>query len=156
MIRKICIFLLMLVMVLSCFTGCSETVGEIAGNVADAAMEELEKQVKSALEKNKVDVIEMKTVFGKLNDEGSKHQFFCAALIRSDATELPEAAAEAVRNLVTEAGLLEQTGSKLESPHLVHKTIEFKHTDFSEGNYYVIYAYHEDLSASMPTLNEEE
>ena len=156
MIRKICIFLLMLVMVLSCFTGCSETVGEIAGNVADAAMEELEKQVKSALEKNKVDVIEMKTVFGKLNDEGSKHQFFCAALIRSDATELPEAAAEAVRNLVTEAGLLEQTGSKLESPHLVHKTIEFKHSDFSEGNYYVIYAYHEDLSASMPTLNEEE
>ena len=156
MIRKICIFLLMLVMVLSCFTGCSETVGEIAGNVADAAMEELEKQVKCALEKNKVDVIEMKTVFGKLNDEGSKHQFFCAALIRSDATELPEAAAEAVRNLVTEAGLLEQTGSKLESPHLVHKTIEFKHTDFSEGNYYVIYAYHEDLSASMPTLNEEE
>ena len=156
MIRKICIFLLMLVMVLSCFTGCSETVGEIAGNVADAAMEELEKQVKSALEKNKVDVIEMKTVFGKLNDEGSKHQFFCAALIRSDATELPEAAAEAVRNLVTEAGLLEQTGSKLESPHLVHKTIEFKHTDFSEGNYYVIYAYHEDLAASMPTLNEEE
>ena len=156
MIRKICIFLVMLVMVLSCFTGCSETVGEIAGNVADAAMEELEKQVKSALEKNKVDVIEMKTVFGKLNDEGSKHQFFCAALIRSDATELPEAAAEAVRNLVTEAGLLEQTGSKLESPHLVHKTIEFKHTDFSEGNYYVIYAYHEDLSASMPTLNEEE
>ena len=156
MIRKICIFLLMLVMVLSCFTGCSETVGEIAGNVADAAMEELEKQVKSALEKNKVDVIEMKTVFGKLNDEGSKHQFFCAALIRSDATELPEAAAEAVRNLVTEAGLLEQTGSMLESPHLVHKTIEFKHTDFSEGNYYVIYAYHEDLSASMPTLNEEE
>ena len=156
MIRKICIFLLMLVMVLSCFTGCSETVGEIAGNVADAAMEELEKQVKSALEKNKVEVIEMKTVFGKLNDEGSKHQFFCAALIRSDATELPEAAAEAVRNLVTEAGMLEQTGSKLESPHLVHKTIEFKHTDFSEGNYYVIYAYHEDLSASMPTLNEEE
>ena len=156
MIRKICIFLLMLVMVLSCFTGCSETVGEIAGNVADAAMEELEKQVKSALEKNKVDVIEMKTVFGKLNDEGSKHQFFCAALIRSDATELPEAAAEAVRNLVTEAGLLEQTGSKLESPHLVHKTIEVKHTDFTEGNYYVIYAYHEDLSASMPTLNEEE
>lgn len=156
MIRKICIFLLMLVLVLSCFTGCSETVGEIAGNVADAAMEELEKQVKSALEKNKVDVIEMKTVFGKLNDEGSKHQFFCAALIRSDATELPEAAAEAVGNLVTEAGLLEQTGSKLESPYLVHKTIEFKHTDYSEGNYYVIYAYHEDLSASMPTLNEEE
>jgi len=155
MIRKICIFLLTLVLVLGTFTGCSETVGEIAGNVADAAMEELEKQVKSALEKNKVDVIEMKTVFGKLNDAGSEHQFFCAALIQSDATDLPQAAADAVGKLVTEAGLVEQTGSELESELLVHKDIVFKHSDFSEGNYYVIYAYHKDLSASMPTLGEE-
>ena len=155
MIRKICIFLLTLVLAMGTFTGCSETVGEIAGNVADAAMEELEKQVKSALEKNKVEVIEMKTVFGKLNDEGSKHQFFCAALIKADATDIPKAAADAVAKLATEAGLLAQTGSRVESPYLVHKSVEFKHTDFSEGNYYVIYAYHEDLSASMPTLDEE-
>ena len=33
-----------LAMVLSLFTGCSDTVSEIAGNVADAAIEELEKQ----------------------------------------------------------------------------------------------------------------
>ena len=155
MIRKICIFLLALVMAMTLFTGCSDTVGEIAGNVADAAMEELEKQVKSALEKNKVDVIEMKTVFGKLNDDGSKAQFFCAALIRSDATEIPQAAADAVGKLVTESGLMAQSGSIVESPYLVHKTIEFKHTDLAAGNYYVIYAYHKDLAASRPTLNEE-
>ena len=155
MIRKIYILILVLVMALCLFTGCSETVGEIAGNVADAAMEELEKQVKATLEKNKVDVIEMKTVFGKLNDAGSKSQFFCAALIRSNATDIPNAAADAIGNLVTEAGLLEQTGSKVESDLLIHKEIVFKHTDFSEGNYYVIYAYHKDLSANMPTLGEE-
>ena len=155
MIRKICIFLLTLVVALGAFTGCSDTVGEIAGNVADAAMEELEKQVKSALEKNKVDVIEMKTVFGKLNDEGSNAQFFCVALIQSDATEIPMAAADAVGKLVTESGLVAQTGSIVESPYLIHKTIEFKHTDFAAGNYYVIYAYHKDLSANMPTLGEE-
>ena len=154
MIRKISIFLLALVMALSMFSGCSETVSEIAGNVADAAKAELEKQVKATLEKNKLDVIEMKTVFGKLNDAGSKHQFFCAALIRSNATDIPKAAVDALGKLVTEAGLLEQTGSKVESDLLIHKEIVFKHSDFSEGNYYVIYAYHKDLSANMPTLGE--
>ena len=154
MIRKISIFLLALVMALSMFSGCSETVSEIAGNVADAAKAELEKQVKATLEKNKLDVIEMKTVFGKLNEDGSQ-QFFCAALIRSNATDIPRAAVDAIGKLVTEAGLLEQTGSKVESDLLIHKEIVFKHSDFSEGNYYVIYAYHEDLTVNMPTLGEE-
>ena len=155
MIRKIGILVLSLIMVVSLFTGCGDTVSEIAGNVADAAIEELEKQVKSALEKNKVDVIEMKTVFGKLNDEGSKQQFFCAALIKSDATDIPNAAADTIGKLVTEAGLVSQSGSKVESELLIHKNITFKHSDFSGGNYYVIYAYHEDLSANMPTLGGE-
>lgn len=154
MIRKIGILVLALVMAFSLFTGCSDTVSEIAGNVADAAIKELEKQVKSALEKNKVDVIEMKTVFGKLNDEGSESQFFCAALIQSDATDIPEAAADTIDKLVTEAGLVSQSGSKVKSDLLIHKDITFKHSDFSEGNYYVIYAYHEDLSANMPTLGK--
>ena len=154
MIRKIGILVLALVMAFSLFTGCSDTVSEIAGNVADAAIKELEKQVKSALEKNKVDVIEMKTVFGKLNDEGSESQFFCAALIQSDATDSPKAAADTIDKLVTEAGLVSQSGSKVKSDLLIHKDITFKHSDFSEGNYYVIYAYHEDLSANMPTLGK--
>ena len=154
MIRKIGILVLALVMAFSLFTGCSDTVSEIAGNVADAAIKELEKQVKSALEKNKVDVIEMKTVFGKLNDEGSESQFFCAALIQSDATDIPKAAADTIDKLVTEAGLVSQSGSKVKSDLLIHKDITFKHSDFSEGNYYVIYAYHEDLSANMPTLGK--
>ena len=154
MIRKISIFALALVMALGMFTGCGGTVGEIAGNVADAAMEELEKQVKAILEKNKVDVIEMKTVFGKLNDAGSKSQFFCAALIRANSTDIPMAAADAIGKLVTEAGLLEQTGSSVESDLLIHKEIMFKHSDFSDGNYYVIYADHKDLTANMPTLGE--
>ena len=45
MIRKIGILVLALVMAFSLFTGCSDTVSEIAGNVADAAIKELEKQV---------------------------------------------------------------------------------------------------------------
>ena len=154
MIRKICIFLLALVMAMTLFTGCSDTVGEIAGNVADAAMEELEKQVKSVLEKNKVDVIEMKTVFGKLNDDGGKYQFFIGALVKSNATAVPQASADAMGKLFSEAGLNAQTGSRLENSHLVHKTITFKQADYSEGNYYVIWGYAADQSIELPDLSQ--
>ena len=44
----------------------------------------------------------MKTVFGILNDDGSEKQVFCAALIRSNATDLPKAAADALGKLVEE------------------------------------------------------
>ncbi len=149
MIRKLISVILIFALGTCLFGGCSETVSEIAGNVVDAAMEELENQIKAALEKNKVDVIEMKTAYGKLNDDGSEYQFFCAALVKSDSTNIPQAAADAVGKLVTEAGLLSQTGSKVESEYLVHKDITFKHSDFSSGNYYVIYAYHGDLSINF-------
>ena len=146
MVRKFVSVILLFALSLCLFTGCSETVSEIAGNVADAAKTELENQVKAAIEKNKVEVIEMKTVYGKLNDDGSESQFFCGALVKSGSTNLPKAAADAVGMLVTEAGLLEQTGSKVESEHLVHKDLVFEHSDFSTGDYYVIFAYHKDLS----------
>ena len=146
MVRKFVSVILLLALSLCLFTGCSETVSEIAGNVADAAKAELENQVKAAIEKNKVEVIEMKTVYGKLNDDGSESQFFCAALVKSGSTNLPKAAADTVGMLVTEAGVLAQTGSKVESEHLVHKDLVFEHSDFSTGDYYVIFAYHKDLS----------
>ena len=146
MIRKLISVILIFVMAGCLFTGCSETVSEIAGNVADAAKAELENQIKAAIEKNKVEVVEMKTVYGKLNDDGSESQFFCAALVKSGSTNLPKAAADAVGMLVTEAGVLAQSGSKVESEHLVHKELVFEHSDFSSGDYYVIFAYHKDLS----------
>ena len=146
MIRKICIFLLTLVVALGAFTGCSDTVGEIAGNVADAAMEELKEQIQATLEKHKLEVVEMKTAYGKLNDDGSENQFFCAALIKSKSADISKAAADVVGKLVTEAGVLSQSGSQVESDYLVHKDIAFEHSDFSSGDYLVIYAYHKDLS----------
>lgn len=146
MIRKFVSVILIFALSACLMTGCGETVSQIAGSVADAAIAELESQIEAALEKNKVDVIEMKTAYGKLNDEGSENQFFCAALVRSGSTNLPQAAADVVGKLVTETGLLSQTGSRVESEYLVHKDITFAHTDFSSGDYYVIYAYHKDLS----------
>ena len=152
MIRKVVSLVLAVLMLCGIFAGCN-AVGEIAGNVADAAMKELENQVKATLEKNKVNVVELKTAIGKLNDEGSEMQFFCAALVKSDTDTVVNGAAEAMGAVFEKSGVLVQTGSKVESEYLVHKDITFKHSDFSDGTYYVIYVYISDMSIKLPELN---
>ena len=152
MVRKVVSLVLAVLMLCGIFAGCN-AVGEIAGNVADAAMKELENQVKATLEKNKVNVVELKTAIGKLNDEGSEMQFFCAALVKSDTDTVVNGAAEAMGAVFEKSGVLVQTGSKVESEYLVHKDITFKHSDFSDGTYYVIYVYISDMSIKLPELN---
>lgn len=151
--RKAVSLLLAAMLVLS-LCGCGGTVGEIAGNVANAAMEELEVQVKRVLEENKLKVVELKTVVGQLNDE-NKYQFFTAALVQSDSSAIPQATADTLAKLFTEAGLVVQTGSTLDNPYLVYKDITFNHSDFSAGNYFVIYAYFADLTANLPSITGE-
>ena len=148
--KFLCLFLAVL-MVLS-LSACGGTAGEIADSVMDAAMKELKNQVTALLEKNKLEVVEIKTAFGQLNDEGSKYQFFIAALVRSNFTDIPQSTANSMDQLFTEAGLTAQSTSQLDNPHLLHKDITFKHTDFSAGNYYVIWGYAADLSIDLDQL----
>lgn len=133
-------------------SGCNDTVNQIADSVVDAAVEELKVQVTKVLEENKLEVVELKTVFGKLNDEGSEYQLFIAALVKSDATAIPQATADTLGKIFTDAGLLTQTGSTVRSDYLKHKDITFNHSDFESGNYYVIFGYMADLTASMPSI----
>ena len=151
--KKLMTFLLVFALAAALMAGCGDTVSDIAGSVADAAKAELEAQVKATLEKNKVDVVELKTAIGKLNDEGSEMQFFCAALVKSDTDTVVNGAAEAMGAVFEKSGVLVQTGSKVESEYLVHKDITFKHSDFSDGTYYVIYVYISDMSIKLPELN---
>ena len=131
---------ILLVAVTVMLVGCSG-VGDIAASVADAAKQELENQVKTIIEKNKVELVEMKTAFGELNDEGGKTQFFCAALIKCESEKMVEECVKAMDVAFKEAGMAVQTGSKVENEHLVYKEITFDHADFSEGTYYVVYGY---------------
>jgi len=151
--RKFFAALLCVLLMVPMVAGCGEAVGEIAGNVASAAMKELENQIRKTLEENKLEVVELKTAFGALNGTG-ENQFFCAALIKSDATAIPQSAADTLAKVFTDAGLVQQTGSAIESGYLQHKALSFKHSDFSGGNYYIIFAYHEDLAASLPTIGK--
>ena len=139
-------------MVLS-LCACGETAGKIADSVMDAAMAELKNQVKQFLEQNKLEVVEIKTAFGKLNDNGGKYQFFIAALVKSNATSVPQSTADGMNKIFSEAGLTPQTESRLNNPHLIHKDITFKQADYSAGGYYVIWGYAADLSIDLPDLS---
>ena len=133
-----------------CLCGCSSIVGDIAGNVADAALEELEKQVKEAIEEYKVQVVEIKSAVGKLNDESdSDMQFFCGVLVRSNSDALPKSGSEILGDLFERAGIQSQTGSRIENELLVNKEISFDHTDFSGGDYYTIWFYTSSLTQKL-------
>lgn len=146
--KRILSMLLCAVLLLS-LMGCA-AVGDIAGNVADAAAKELENQLKATLEKHKVEVVEVKTAFGKLNGDDDKAiQFFAAALIKCDSDTAAETVATALDALFEEAGSMAQTESTVTHEALVHKTITYGHTDFSAGNYYTVYVYNSTLTGDL-------
>jgi hypothetical protein len=148
--RKILSVFLIIALTACLFAGCGETVDKIADNVIQAAKDELVAQVKLALEENKLEVIEVKTAYGKLNDNGSDMQFFVAALVRTEKTDIIEASLVAPSKVFTDTGILAETDSSIDSTHLVHKTLSYDHSDFSDGTYYTVYAYYNDLSKFIP------
>ena len=150
--RLLALFLAVLMTLSLC--GCGGTAGQIADSVMDAAMKELKNQVTQLLEKNKLEVVEVKTAFGQLNDDGGKYQFFIAALVKSNSTSVPQSTADAMGKIFSDAGLTWQNSASLDNSHLVHKDITFKHTDFSAGNYYVLWGYAADLSIELPDLSQ--
>lgn len=143
--KKILCLLLVLSCVAGLLTSC-DMVASIAGNVLEAAKEELVTQVESTVEKYKVSIKEVKPLVGKLNDEGGKYQFFCALLVQTNTESNAKECANALGKAFTEAGCAPQTQSNLENKHLVHKSIAYSTSDFSEGNYYTVYVYTADLS----------
>ena len=132
------------------FSGCGEVVGEIAGNVADAAAKELEEQIKETVEEYKVEVIEIKSAVGKLDNEvESSQQFFCGVLVRSNSDALPQAATVTLGKIFDEAGCHPWHKSEIDNDHLVNKKLTFKHTDFSSGDYYLIWGYTSSLTQKL-------
>ena len=131
-------------------SGCGEIVSNIAGNVADAAAKELETQIKETVAEYKVEVIEIKSAIGKLDSAfGSSQQFFCGVLVRSNSDALPQAAAVTLGKIFEEAGCHPWHKSEIDNDHLVNKKLTFKHTDFSSGDYYLIWGYTSSLTQKL-------
>ena len=150
--RKIISLFLILVLTACLFAGCSDTANQIASSVAQAARDELESQVKKVLEENKLEVIEVKTAFGKLNDT-AEAQLFVAALVRTEKTDIIEASLSGLNKLFTATGCKAETDSTIDSDLLVHKNLSYSRTDFSDGTYYTVYAYYDDLSKFVSKSN---
>ena len=130
--------------------GCGDVVSDIAGNVADAAKQELEAQIKKTVEEYKVEVVEIKSAIGKLdNASESDQQFFCGVLVRSNSDALPQAAAVTLGKIFEEAGCHPWHKSEIDNDHLVNKKISFKHSDFSSGDYFLIWGYTPSLTQKL-------
>lgn len=147
--------LLVFAVLLTLFAGCGK-MGQIAESVADAAKEELESQVKKVLQEYKLELVEMKTAAGKLNDNGESVQLFCAVLVRTENEGMVESCADALGKLFAQTGTMPQTDSAVLSPLLVHKSLSYRFSDFADGNtYYTIYVYSafspSDLLPTEPT-----
>lgn len=145
--------LLLIAVIVFSIRGCGK-LGQIFGKVTNAAVKELKNQVQELLEDKQLDVVEIKTAYGKLNEEGSKYQFFIAALVRADSESVLQSTANTIGKLFSEAGFNTQSESRLDNGYLLHKDITFAQADFSEGNYYVIWAYAADLSIDLPDLGK--
>ena len=144
---KISVLVLAVLLMLS---GCGEVVGEIAGNVADAAAKELEVQIKETVEEYKVEVIEIKSAVGKLDNEvDSSQQFYCGVLVRSNSDAIPKSIAVTLGGIFEEAGCHRWVKSEIDNDHLVNKKLTFKHTDFSSGDYYLIWGYTASLTQKL-------
>ena len=146
---KMTVLVLVLSILLS-LSGCDGVVGEIAGNVADVAVKELEAQIKATIEEYKVEVIEIKSAVGKLdNDFSSSQQFFCGVLVRSNSDALPMSVATTLGKIFEEAGCHPWHKSEIDNDHLENKTLTFKHTDFSSGDHYLIWGYTSSLTQKL-------
>ena len=150
---KKCVICLLLVLCMV-LAGCGEVAGEIAGNVAEAAKKELENQIKQTFETYKIDIVEMKTAVGKLNGESGDMQFFCAVLVQSDSDAIPQSAADTLRKLFHDAGVIPQGGDGVvQSEYLEHKSITYKFSSFYDGQmYYTVWFYTDKL----PSLSDLE
>ena len=148
--KRIIALLSAAVLCLGLFTGCGETTGKIASSVAEAARKELEVQVKAALDEHKLEVVEIKTAFGKLNDTADS-QYFIAALVRTEKTDLIEASLKGLNVVFTETGCIPETDSRIDCDLLVHKDLSYSRTDFTDGTYYTVYAYYDDIAKFIPT-----
>lgn len=148
--RKLICFLLVVALI-AALSGCNAA-GEIADKVAQAAMEELKVQVQATFEKNKVEVLQVKSALGKLNDDGGKLQLYLAFLVRSENPQQIQSVADALSK-VGQAGCAPQTSANVQSPYLTHKEISFDADKLTDPtNCYLVYLYIPEFSVDLPEI----
>ena len=153
--KKLSALLLAAVLIFS-ITGCSDVVSDIAGNVTEVALKELESQIRKTIAEYKVDLVEIKSTVGDLNDDSdSDTQFFCGVLVRSSSPAVPQSICDKLDGVFDRSGMTKQTESAIKSEYLTNKTLSFNRTDFSSGDYYLLWVYSPDLTSKLSDLKEK-
>lgn len=133
--RKILAFFLTAALLCGILAGCG-TVGDIAQNVANAAMTELKNQLTATLEKNKVDVVEMKSDYRL--DGGV--DFFVAVLVRCESEDMVQTCVSGLGTVFSVTGYQAQDGKVFTHDKIPGGSITFDHSDYQDS-YYVVYGY---------------
>lgn len=87
------------------------------------------------------DIIEEQSVYGKLNGNGNGIQYFGAVLVRKDAIEDIDALMAELDETFEIVECAEQSGNKIISKHLQHRTLTYDTPITSENTYVSICFY---------------
>ena len=102
-----------------------------------------------------LELLEVKSTYGKLNGNGNGIQYFAAALVLSRSEADVEKCVEQLAKMYEVAGYSPQYDSQICSDYLEHRKISFQHSNFSvDGMYYQIFFYcsHHMLSNESSVL----
>lgn len=99
-----------------------------------------ERMVLSIHKDDAMELLDVKSVYGKLNGNGI--QYFAAALVRATSEDDVKEFIKEIDKTYEITGYSMQTDSQIHSKYLQHKTLNFQYSDFNdEGVYYQVFFY---------------
>ena len=104
----------------------------------------LENDLIDTVSKGDVEMIESRSVCGKLNGNGNGMDFFAALLVTGTESEV-QAVVDALAEEYGEVGYLSQTEAKITVKYLEHESLSYFHQNYTDGEYYTVYVYTSDL-----------
>lgn len=98
-----------------------------------------------------VELLEVKSVCGKLNGNGNGMNYFGAALMTADSAEDMETLTAALEREFETVGYVIQEGTQVDVPHLEHRKLFFDDINFRENEtYYCVWFYiHEHPNSNI-------
>ncbi len=95
-------------------------------------------------------IVEIKSVYGKLNGNGNGIQYFGAALVKEDSVQDLDALVAELEQEFEVVEVLRQQSSKIESRHLEHRELTFSAEIPGDGGYLAICFFNSDNPFSNP------
>jgi len=100
-----------------------------------------------------IELIETKSVYGKLNGNGNGIDFFGAALVTADSEESVKALTALLDEKFWAAEYSIQTEKEIKTKYLVHEKLSFDYDfDESDDTYYLVFFFENDKRANLMDL----